>query len=186
MGPIYDVAITALNAAAPADGFIDNKSSYNYMDISGDAPDSLANAKAKFRANRRYRNVVSAVQMMCNAYIVSTTAPGATADSPPTSITIRFQVEHDASVLSTPDETSPGTVLTGAAALKRCVARALIRESYIVRGDYYDPTVVAGRDIDGTDNAGRAKGAVIADETVGPLAANIAAAEAAITVTLVP
>lgn len=184
MGLIYDVAITALAGAAPADGFIDHRSSYYYMDTAQDAPNSLANAKAKFRANRRYKNVLNAVQSLGNLYVLSTTTAGANADTAATSITIRFQVEHS-EVISTPDENNVGTTLTGAAALKRAVARGMIVSNNNIRGEYYDPTLQAGRDIDGADNAGQPSGVVIRDETVGACAANLAAAEAVITVTLV-
>lgn len=184
MGPIYDVVITTLAGAAPADGFIDPKSSYQYMDQDGDAPDSLAAAQAKFRANRRFKRLVNEVNGLGNAYLISAVTTGATADTAATSITIRFQIEHSFTP-STPDESNPGTTLTGPAAIKRAVARALVLTETNVRCEYYDPTLQVGRDIDGDPNAGQPKGAVIRDETIGACAADLATAEAAITVTLV-
>jgi hypothetical protein len=181
MGSIYDVTIAAINNAAPSDGFIDPKTAYAYMDASGDAPDTLANATAKMRANRRYKNLVMKVQTMGNAYVLSTTSDG-TADTPPTSLTVRFQIEKDDTTLTTEDENDPGTRLTGAAAIKRWVARSMMVEE--TRNDeLFDPTVVPGRDIDGDANAGISRGPVIKKETVGALTATIAEAEAAITVT---
>lgn len=186
MSNIYDVTIAAagLGGVAPADGFIDPKSSYSYMDTAGDAPNTAALGKAKMRANRRYKGLIMKVHEMCNAYVLQTTAPGATADTAPTSLTVRFEIEQGDQVLKTADEQNAGQWLTGAAALKRCVARALMREE-TRNNEYYDPTVVPGRDIDGADNAGIARGPVINIETVGALAASIATAEAAITVTKV-
>lgn len=184
MGNVYDITIAAagLGGAAPADGFIDNKTSYGYMDTSGDAPDTLANAKAKMRANRRFKNVIMQLHAMTNCYLVSVTKTGGTADTAPTQIVLRVDVEHGDDALKTFDiENAPTTLLTGAAALERCVARALII-SETRNSEFYDPTVVAGRDIDGDANAGTARGTVLNIETIGALAANIAAAEAAITV----
>jgi hypothetical protein len=184
MGSIYDVTIAAINNAAPADGFIDPKSSYSYMDTDGDAPNTLANAKAKMRANRRYKTLIMQVQYMMNAYVVSVSAPGATADTPATSLNVRFDIEKGDSSLVTEDENNAGVMLTGEAALKRLVARSLL-VAETRNFEFFDPTVVPGRQIDGSANAGIARGPVINKETVGALAATIAAAEAAVTVTKV-
>lgn len=182
---VYDITIAAagLGGAAPADGFIDNKTSYGYMDTGGDAPDTLANAKAKMRANRRYKNLIMQIQAMTNCYVTTVTKTGGTADAAPTVITIRVEVEHGDEALKTYNiETAPTVLLTGAAALKRVAARSLlIAETRNI--EVYDPTVVPGRMIDGAANAGQARGPVINIETIGALAANITAAEAAITVT---
>lgn len=178
---IYDVTIAAILAAAPSDGFIDPKTSYSYMDTASDAPNNIANAKAKMRANRRYKQVIWQVQRMCNAYVNSVTCD-ATADLPATSITIRFEFEHGDDDLLIEDENNAGQWLSGALAIKRCVARAMtIAETRNI--EYFDPTVVTGRQIDGQANAGIAHGPVINIETIGALTNSLSTAEAAVTVT---
>ena len=183
---IYDVVINGASytGAAPADGFIDQTTSYAYMAQGSAAPSNLANAKAKMRANRRFVNIQNSMQFMCNAYSTTVTATGAGPNTAASSITIRFTFEHGVSSLSTADENNPGTFLTGAAAIKRCAARAMIRND-VRTMEYYDPTVYTGRLLDGGANPGSPRSAVINSETIGPLAANLAAAEATITVNLI-
>jgi hypothetical protein len=183
MGTIYDVTIAAINAAAPSDGFIDRKSSYGYMDTDADAPNTVDAAKAKMRANRRYKALIMQVHQMCNAYVLSVVAPGATADTPPTSLTVRFNIEHGDDSLIIEDELNPGDWLRGEDALKRCTARALLW-SETRHNEHFDPTLIP-RVKDGETIPGVARGVVLNIETVGALADNLASAEAAITITKV-
>lgn len=184
MGTTYDISITAINNAAPADGFIDPTTAYTYMDRDGDSPATLAAAKAKFRANMRYLAVISQITQMCNFRVLSVTPTGADADTPPTTLTMQIEVENDGHVI-TEDEDNLGVYLTGAAAIERCVARAMI-SSKARAGDYYDPTATQGRDVDGAASTPLPKGIVSAKETIGALAADLATAEAAVTVTPSP
>lgn len=180
---VYDITITAagLNSSAPADGFIDNKTVYSYMDTDNTAPSSLANAKAKMRANRRYTMLIlQLTRMMSSMRVTQVTKTGGGANAPASVITIRIETDRD-DALVTADESNAGQFLNGTAALRRCAARALVvTESR--NSEIFDPTVVVGRDIDGTDNPGIRRGTVFAVEDIGSLAANLTAAQAAIAV----
>lgn len=181
----YDITITAagLNSTAPSDGFIDPKSSYEYMSIDGDAPDNLTNALAKMRANRRYKLMALELDGMANFDVKSVTKTGGSADSAPSQIVIRVIFEEPDNV-ATADENNPGQFLRGITAIKRTVARGLIATESR-NCEVFDPTLVQGRQIDGVASTPRMRGPVIATQAIGPLAASLAAAEAAITVTAI-
>jgi hypothetical protein len=182
---VWDVTITAagLGGAAPADGFIDPKSTGQYIDQDATAPTTVANATAKGRANRRYREIVNAVAYWVNAGVTGFVVTGGDANSAPTSIKITFSANQ---TLQTPDENNAGVTLTGAAAIKRAVARALMASDVARKFEIYNPTSTGvNRQIDGAAPAGaqiKAVGPQLIIAQVGALAANLTAAEAAITV----
>ncbi len=186
MTTIYDITISNSSFTgntSPNDGFIDPVSSYAYMDGDDDEePTTLANAIAKARANRRFKNVIMRLtSLTTNIFEVDRTLTGGDANTPHSSITFRFQI-NNTGALRTPDENNVGQWLVGALALKRVVARALlINETYNM--EVYDPTDVTivsnGADVT------IPRGIILSTYEVGPVAANLAAAEGAITVTAI-
>jgi hypothetical protein len=180
---VYDIAITRAEGAAPADGFIDlNKAQY-YINASGDYPNTKALGEAKARGNFRYKALLSELAQISPNQVMTVTAPGATADAAPTTLTLRVNFNH--TVLRTENELSPGTFLVDAAAVERAAARALIIASTAVL-EYFDPTTTAAKGDNAGVTAGRYYGPRFESLAVGPVAASLAAAEALITVTLVP
>lgn len=181
----YDITITTLGGAAPADGFIDSKNSYMHIKDGGAAPTTLANAKAKARAYARYKHlVVSLAQFASLGGVISFTPTGGGPNAAPTQVVIRVRL-RDAASLVTNDELNAGQTLTGLAAIERVVARCCIQGQNPYTMEIYDPTTFAPRDTDGVDTAARPKMSSIIIDSVGALAASIAAAEAAITVVAV-
>lgn len=170
----YRVAITTLTGGANGDGFIDHNRIEQYMGAASPTiPTTVANSISKERANIRYDNMVSTLGLLGNLYIVQNVAVGADANTPATSYTFLLISEHGDSVLSTPDELNVGATLTGAAAIKRAIARSFMINN-IDFGDYYDPT---------TTSPDATYGIRIEKVTAGALTTTISAGETAITVT---
>ena len=180
---IYDITIAGVTAAAPADGFIDPKTVYAYANISAsDKPTSYANSLAKSRANRRHKNVIMAVQFYSGMQIISVTAGGSpSASVAPTNVVYRIEI-GDVSLISTPDEHNAGQTLTGTAAIKRIIARALTKSENVML-DVLDPTTATAP---GNTTSYARAGTRFNVETVGPLYASLTLAEAGVTVTAVP
>ena len=179
----FNIAINQLAGAAPNDGFVDNNSSVFYIQNNGTdlgtgwAMD-LAHAQAKARANIRWSSVLQQLELQATPYLVcSIVATGADQNTPASvfSFSVAYQ---DVEPLNTLDETAASpTYLTGAAAIKRFVARALtnnITTNYMVM----DPSIVGSNQC----HYGPSTQVIIA----GAAAASIPVAEAQITVTQVP
>lgn len=184
----YNVVITSLTGlGADGGGFIDSKKVEHYM-VDGSPPATVAAAIDKERANIRYDNLIGKLGLAGNVYISNVIATGANASTAPSSFSFTMESEHGDDCLTTVSastEPSPGTVLTGAAAIKRVVARALI-ENRIDFGDYYDPTVKAAFIANGsTVNAVRV-GTRIERVVANAVANSITVAEAAISVAVDP
>lgn len=180
----YDITITTLGGAAPADGFIDSKKLSQYM-TGSTVPASLASAKAKSRGYARYKHLVNCLcQFSALGGVISTTTAGATIDTAPGSIVLRVRMGNLES-MSTQDELNAGQVLVGLAALERIVARSLIAEHTPYVMELYDVTTMPVRDTDGSDTAAQDRGMTVISDSVGALAASLAAAEAAITIAAV-
>lgn len=183
MSSIYDIVISGASFTGnttPREGFLDLKSVYTYMANTSTLPTSLATATAKAKANRRYRNLILMIQTMGNAYVRANSVTGGGIDSAPTSITVRIEFEHGDNTLYTADESNAGQWLTGIAAIKRCAARALTLNE-AVHLETFDPTTVAQNKNGAVVNTPKGITSFIA--TVGNVAADLTAAEAAITVT---
>lgn len=182
MSSIYDIVIDGapfVANAAPREGLIDPKSIYQYMSEGEANPASLAIAEAKMRATRRFINTLSELSRMGNAYVRDVTCD-ATLATAPTAITLRVEFEHGDAALHTVDEDNPETHLLGAAAIKRCVARAMTRVED-KQLETFDPTAMTIVS-NGADKT-IPRGIVSNIAQVGAIADNLAAAEAAITVT---
>lgn len=182
MKSLYDIVIAGSSFAAnaaPANGFIDPKSIYQYMSEEEDFPASLSVAEAKMRASRRFVNIVAMLNSMGNAYVRDVTCNGSLAAAP-TTITLRVEFEHGDGCLVTDDESNAGARIVGAAAIRRCVARGMqITESrHMETFDPTDMTIVSNG-----ANKTIPRGIVSNIAQVGAVANNLSTAEAAITVT---
>lgn len=184
LSTMYQVTITnSFSNANTAAGFIDSKRTETYM-AEGSTPATLAASINKERGNIRYRNVVEQLQTMANIYVTNTVANAATANSAATSFVMTLEVERGDDYLLTRDETANNAVeLSGAAAIKRCVARGLMVERLAERTEVVDPTASAGHRDGATANAIARVGSRIMDVDVGKLTNNLTTAETAITVT---
>lgn len=182
MKSIYDIEIDATPFAAntaPRNGFVDPKSIYQYMNEAQAKPSTLAIAEAKTRATRRFINLTTELNMLGNVYVRDIVCDGTLAAAP-TSITVTVEFESGDASLATLDELNAGVHLLGTAAIKRAVARMLTRtESKNL--ETFDPTAMTivsnGADVSVP------RGIVSNIVTVGSVADDIAAAEAAITIT---
>jgi hypothetical protein len=178
----YTVVInaTGLGGANPADGFIDNTKCEQYMAASSPTtPTTKANSITKERANSRFEMLRYKLGIMANVYFTNIVATGADANTAATAFNFTAIVERGDAVLVTEDENTPGTFLNGAAALTRCIARALIatKDDF---ADYYDPTTVAAP---GNVTLAVRMGIRTERVTVGALAGDLATATTKITVT---
>lgn len=169
-----DIAAAGLGGAAPADGFIDNKTIEKYI-AEGSSPDGAGQTLAKERANIRYAFMIGTLGQMCNAYVSDIVATGGTAKAAPSTFSFTVAIEHNDGALTTANESSPGTYLSGVAALKRAIARSLLisRSTY---SQYPDDV-----ETDGSERKMHFDPVV-----VGALTASLSTAEAAITVTPSP
>lgn len=176
----YEIVITAVGAggAAPADGFIDNKTIEQYM-ASGSLPTTLAQTTAKERANLRFDFLREQLQREANVYILEAVATGANATTAGTDFTLTVEVERGDSVLYTLDEGNGNAVLTEIDAITHWVARALVEER-TTYGDTYDPTTASTA---GNATLAARRGIRLEQIVVGALAANLTAAKALVTVT---
>jgi hypothetical protein len=178
----YDITISTLGGAAPADGFIDSQNTYAYMKANGTPPSSLPNAKAKSRAYARYKHIVFSLSQFCSlGGVIAVTPTGGDVNTAPSAIKLTVRMREPAGLV-TQDELNAGQTLTGLPAIKRVVARCCIAAQGNYTMEIYDPSTVNERATDGAATTARPKQSSIIMDTVGALAANIAAAEAAITV----
>lgn len=174
----YLISIANSTGAAPANGFVDNMKIEQYI-AAGSSPTTYLQSQAKERANVRWQFTVEQILRMANCYPSQMIATGASATAEANPFVFHVEVERGDSVLQTPDENNAGVTLTGLAALKRCVARALI-EARTTNRDILDPTL--GTTPGNSTQAAR-YGIRVETLVIGPAAANLTAAESLITVT---
>lgn len=175
---LYDITIAGVSAAAPSDGFIDYKTVYVYgNEDAEDVPATYAASLAKARANHRHKSVVMSIQFYSGMQIVNVTL-GGTPDSNTAPTSIVYQVDCDLASVTTPDESSPGDTLTGEDAVKRIVARALVKAETKAM-EVLDPTTATAP---GNTTLYARSGPRTNVETVGALYATLTLAEAGVTV----
>lgn len=167
----FRVSINAagLGGSDPADGFVDNKTPRDWSKTVG-FPTTDAAANAKTRANLRWKEIMQRVSTQISPQIIDVDAPGATPDTPASSISFTLIYDREEFIF-TDDEINGGT-LTLEAAIKREVARALVTD-LVRHTQVYNPSVEDYQDR-------------LVQITVGKLAASIQAAETKITVARVP
>ena len=177
----YRVTINGASApsSAPRDGFIDNKTIETYMGEGADAPTTLVQTTAKERANLRFKFLCQQLQLEGNIYVEDIVATGGSAVAAPTSYSFTAVAERGDDMLFTRDETANGASLTGTDALTRLLARALIQNRTIA-SMLWDPTKTTAPG--NSTPAARHDQRLIAVE-VGPVASNLTAASALITIT---
>lgn len=139
--------------------------------IPGNFPSSLANGRAKARANARWRFVIEQLHRDTSpVFIQAVDQVGADVDTPPSEV--QLTVAYDRSwQIYTYDEDNNNAIIEGEYAIRRAVARALTKSetrSLVV----YDPT----------SNSGIVRGNRDELVEIGALAADLATAEANITV----
>ncbi|NJO61090.1 MAG: hypothetical protein HC836_23350 [Richelia sp. RM2_1_2] len=171
--------------AAPADGFIDDLSPENYAvnpidptanpRATGSYPTTKILSLAKERANMRWEEILTqcslTIQPTQQLYVSAT---GATHNAEAT--TMSFVLKYDRpEYVATEDELTPGTILVGADAVKRFVARALVIDIKKNR-DLYNPDIVM------TAAGSQVQGPIIEDVTAAKIFADLVTAEASITV----
>ncbi len=176
---VYDITIAGIGGSGTATGFIDPKTVYVYMEAGSNPPASYTTSLSKCRGNRRYKHILFSLESMTNTYVTALTPTGGTVDAAPSALVIRIEVEQGDDALITRDEDNAGQFLTGALAIKRCVSRALIRDETRLM-EVLDPTAATAP---GNNTSFARTGPRMNVETVGKLAANIAAADSSITVT---
>lgn len=174
----YLVSIANSTGAAPNDGFVDATTIEQYM-AAASAPTSYTQSQAKERANVRWLFLVQQLGLMANCYTSQIVPTGASSTTEASPFVFHVEIERGDSVLQTPDETAAGTTLIGAAAIARCVARALIQTRTTVR-DMYDPTLAT---TPGNATLSARYGTRLDQLITGPAAATLTAATALITVT---
>lgn len=178
----YQVVIDALTGSAPADGFINNLTPKSYItpgsgstyDMEVGWPTDLNGALASARGNLRWEAVLQQLSSVVTPFAVTNVVPtGANATTPATSM--NFTVVYDRpDYLYAYDEANPGTMLYNEDAITRWIARALM-ENINSNIPVLDPTPFTSPNVH--------YGESIRMVNAGPLAANLGAAEAAITVT---
>lgn len=168
--PIYyrvEIDASGLGGAAPADGFVDHTKPEEYSAF----PTNNTLSLQKERANMRWEEVVRQVsEKISPVYVLEIEATGADQDNPATLFSVTFGYDREEYIF-TEDEDNPGTTLSAVDAVKRWVARALIVDLVENRYIYY-PDVVNGNP----------QGAMIENVTADAIAADLATAEANITV----
>jgi hypothetical protein len=179
----YRVSIANATAAAPQNGFVDHTSVERYLaDAAAPAGFDAADSQAKERGNLRFENIMASLGVMATYRLSNIVATGATADTEanPFAFTVEFELGDD--VLYALDELNSNAVMTGAAAIRRWVARGLMvggTSGTTVMFDYYDPT-----DVDLVGTTGTApRGQRQVRLALRPPVANLTAAEALVTVT---
>ncbi len=176
-----DVVVGTVDGAGAITGFTINDGGSGYsaatatIDLPRLLPDTLAKSLDIEHANMRWEAVVrgasDTIQPLFTADIVTT---GRTVDTPATNI--KFTLPYDRpEFLDTEDETSVPDRLTGTDAVKRFVARELIRD-VVMNREVFNPELSPVPDE-------QQLGPQILEVTAVKAAADIATAEAAITIT---
>ena len=176
---VYQVTITGNYGSAPNDGFIDPTTVYAYVNLGDGLPTDYPTSVAKSRANRRHKWVVLGVMGNSSLQIVEFNATGSpNCNTAPT--TMVYQASSE-TIPATLDENNAGVTLTGVAAVTRFFARCLIRSETLIL-EALDPTQGV---VPGNSTPYARTGPRFEIQTVGPVFASLAAAEAAITTTVI-
>lgn len=172
-----------LTGGAPADGFIDNTLIEEWGRL-GSYPSTLILAKAKARANSRFKRMIELLsENQSINHILEVDNAGASADAPPTSFSFTIVYDREEYVYThneLVDEIGHATegvkILEGADAIKRQVARVFASE-YNSNVDFPRDPVSANVGYGWIDEQ-----LIVGTPLVGTFAANIDTAEANITV----
>lgn len=127
------VTLTPTSGAAPADGFVDNKTVQDYITYGSNTddegagwPSSADTALAKARANLRWINIIDRVTTTISPIDIKvTTNTGGTTDTAPTTFEFVVVTDRPNSIVID-DVNNPGVTLIGAPAIQRFVEMALM------------------------------------------------------------
>lgn len=170
----YSVVIT---------GAVDNLSQEKFATTSSDFPTTYNNSKAIARSNIRYHEMIGQLLTLSDFKLDNISSVGRTKDAAATSFSFNLTYYRDRiSYLKTADETNPGTYLTGIAAIKRVIARAL-STNYYQNFSFWDPTVrVTRTNTNTTTQTTPPRGWAFEQVDALALFASVTLAEAAITI----
>ena len=144
----------------------------------GGYPSTYVISTNKERALMRWEHVVNGVIDLVDSVTLNSVTKSGQPDGNGSVLSISFLVSYDrAYYLKTPDELNPGAFLTGAAAIKRQIARALthtLTRNRII----FDPTMLQYG-----ENCARPNPSQVVQLTAGPLDTSITNLEGNITVT---
>ena len=133
----YQIDIVKMEAAAPADGFIDRKKIQDYMvfdtttHLMSDFAISYDNVVAKERANMRYLHAIQNLSDTISPIDIHPDDAFSNGDTNVAPTIYRILVTYDRpDYLYTADELNPGVTLTGLDAIKRQVARVFITDIF--------------------------------------------------------
>jgi len=176
-----DVVVGTVDGAGAITGFTINDGGSGYtsatatIDLPRLLPDTLAESLDIERANMRFEAVIRGVSTTIHPlFTADIVTVGRTVDTPATNI--KFTLPYDRpEFLDTEDETSVPDRLTGADAIKRFIARDLIRD-VVTNREVFNPELTPVPDP-------QEFGPQILEVTAVKAAADIATAEAKITVT---
>ncbi len=171
----YRINVDNVDADA-AQGFVDPTTIYQYIEA-GETPANYANSLAKSRAHHRHKSIIMAIQFYSGLNVVDVVPVNSDVDAPLTRVRYIVEIENINSV-SVEDETNPGTMLTGTDAVQRIVARVLTR-TWTRALEVFDPTTAVAR---GNTTPYARTGPRVVNDTIGPVYANLTAAEAAVSV----
>lgn len=178
MSTIFDITITAINKAAPADGSIDCFKMEYYRGLPGASDgNNYANMTVRRKGHVRWHKIENQFSTLGNLYVSNKVAAGADTNTVPTSVAFRITAENGSASLYTYDENNAGQFLTGIPAIKRVISRALTT-SLVANCEVWDPAKVAGTSV-------VIFGYRIVSVNTGALAASIAEAESNISITAV-
>jgi hypothetical protein len=141
----YNVSIAAVTGAAPADGFIDNRSASSYIipdgtDMESGWPGNVGGALAKARANLRWTQIISQLSTTVTPYAISNII-AVNGSNIAAASAMNFTVVYDrGDYLFAYDELNPGAILYNEFAVTRWIARALIANINVDNFDVLDPT----------------------------------------------
>ena len=109
--------------------------------VQGGTPTTLAQALNKERGNMRWEAVINQLGMLISPVFLGEYVKEGSLDGTGALTTLGFTVGYDrTSFLRVENVTSPGTYLTGSAAVRRLVATALVN-TYEGNQEIFDPTV---------------------------------------------
>ena len=178
----YRVEIAQITGSGDAAGFVDPTRVENYI-AAGATAGTYAQHTDKERGNYRYKAILQAVQAMGNLYVSDIELTGGSPAAAPTKVAFTLTAERGDGMLITADENNAGQELTGAAAIERCIARALIQGRQNLMCDIFDSTTTTAPKNGATSTTAVRTGPRVTTINIAALANNLTTAEAAITVT---
>lgn len=144
----YKVTVNNATGDSPYNGFIDNTKPFGYIQRSEDGSEltgyssSLDNALMKVRGYVRFTKIIQQIEQVINILdILNVVKTGADENTEASVFSMTLTFDREMDFMQTLDENNSGTILTGADAVKRFIARAL-SGNYVERIAFPNPTIV--------------------------------------------